>query len=105
LISSEDPLDHALLRDERDAALWLAFGELRPACQRLLRVLMTDPPPSYDEAAAALDLAVGSIGPTRQRCLTCLRRLLVADELYAFDGAAPRAAKAQLKSGAGGDRT
>jgi RNA polymerase sigma factor (sigma-70 family) len=80
LPSTADPLDAALLRDERDAALWRAFAALRPACQALLRVLMADPPPSYIEVAEALHIAVGSIGPTRQRCLKCLREILLADE-------------------------
>jgi RNA polymerase sigma factor (sigma-70 family) len=82
----DDPLDGALLRDERDAALWRAFGGLRQPCQRLLRVLMTDPPPSYAEVAAALDISVGSIGPTRQRCLKCLRDLLRAADDQIFEG-------------------
>lgn len=71
-----DPLDVALLRDERDAALWRAVGRLKPHCRRLLRTLVADPPPSYAEAAAALEIPLGSIGPTRQRCLSCLRELL-----------------------------
>lgn len=75
-----DPLDQALLRDERDAELWRAVGRLKPHCQRLLRVLVTDPPPSYADAAAALGMPLGSIGPTRQRCLSCLRELLAADD-------------------------
>lgn len=82
----DDPLDGALLRDERDAALWRAFGGLRPPCQRLLRVLMADPPPSYAEVSAALEVPVGSIGPTRQRCLKCLRDLLLARDAQMFDG-------------------
>lgn len=76
LADPADPLDFALLRDERDAALWSAVGTLRPACRRLLRVLMADPPPSYAEVSAALDIPVGSIGPTRSRCLDCLRHRL-----------------------------
>jgi len=79
LPATADPLDEGLLRDERDAELWRAFGRLKPACQRLLRVLLADPPPHYAEVAAALDMAVGSIGPTRQRCLDCLRDLLDGD--------------------------
>ena len=75
-----DPLDFALLRDERDAALWNAVGTLRPACRRLLRILMADPPPSYAEVAAALDIPIGSIGPTRSRCLDCLRHRLAEQE-------------------------
>jgi RNA polymerase sigma factor (sigma-70 family) len=84
-----DPLDQALLRDERDAALWRAYGHLRPACRRLLRVLMADPPPSYAEVSAALDIAIGSIGPTRQRCLHCLRDLLLAEDRVIFGDAEP----------------
>ncbi len=58
---------------ERDRLFWRAFGELAPPCQRLLRALMADPPPSYAEVSAALGMAVGSIGPTRARCLDRLR--------------------------------
>jgi RNA polymerase sigma factor (sigma-70 family) len=64
----------ALLDAERNAALWRAFESLRPQCQRLLRVLLADPEPSYAEVSAALGMPMGSIGPTRARCLDCLRR-------------------------------
>ncbi|WP_433040455.1 RNA polymerase sigma factor [Dactylosporangium sp. CS-033363] len=79
VVAVADPLEDGLLRDERDAALWHALGLLRPTCQRLMRVLMADPPPSYAEIAAALDIPMGSIGPTRQRCFACLRELLDGD--------------------------
>jgi RNA polymerase sigma factor (sigma-70 family) len=78
--SGADPLDQALLRDERDAALWHAFAALKPSCQSLLRVLMADPAPSYAEVSAALHVPVGSIGPNRQRCLKCLREILLAGD-------------------------
>jgi RNA polymerase sigma factor (sigma-70 family) len=78
LPATGDPLDEALLREERDAALWKAFGGLTTRCQALLRVLMADPPPSYDEVSEALDMPVGSIGPTRQRCLKSLRDIMAA---------------------------
>jgi RNA polymerase sigma factor (sigma-70 family) len=74
-------LDAALLADERDAILWTAFARLDEVCQRLLRVLSTDPPPSYAIVAAALDMKIGSIGPTRARCLAKLRQLLPVSEL------------------------
>jgi RNA polymerase sigma factor (sigma-70 family) len=64
-----------LLTSERSELLWRSFSALPPRCQQLLRVLMSDPPPSYQEAAAALDMPIGSIGPTRGRCLEHLRRL------------------------------
>ena len=56
--------------------MWQAVGELQERCQRLLRVLMADPPPAYEEVSAALDMPVGSIGPTRARCLKRLREIL-----------------------------
>jgi RNA polymerase sigma factor (sigma-70 family) len=68
--------DAALLRDERDAELWRALARLDEPCQRLLRVLMADPPPAYVDVAAALGMKVGSIGPTKGRCLDKLRALM-----------------------------
>ena len=72
----EDDLDTALLRDERDALLWRTFSALSEPCKALLRVLMSDPPPSYVEVGEALEMPVGSIGPRRQRCLRALRKQL-----------------------------
>lgn len=69
-------LDERLLRNEERAALWHAFGLLSQNCQRLLRIIFADPPPSYAEASVALDIPVGSIGPTRARCLASLQSLL-----------------------------
>ncbi|HET6952739.1 MAG TPA: sigma-70 family RNA polymerase sigma factor [Acidimicrobiales bacterium] len=76
-VDGHDPgIDTGLLVYERDRVLSSAFGCLDDRCQQLLRLLMADPRPSYDEIAAALDMPVGSIGPTRGRCLDHLRRLL-----------------------------
>lgn len=68
------PVDAGLLAGERDAHLWRAFSTISERCQVLLRLLITDPPPSYEEIGEILDMAVGSIGPTRARCLAHLRR-------------------------------
>ncbi|HEY2302013.1 MAG TPA: sigma-70 family RNA polymerase sigma factor [Acidimicrobiales bacterium] len=74
-------VDRGLLDAERRDALEEAFLTLSPHCQRVMRMLMTDPAPSYAEVAAALDMPVGSIGPTRGRCLSALRdRLLELSE-------------------------
>lgn len=59
---------------ERDLVLWRAVEAISERCQQLLRVLMADPPPSYEAVGAALDMPIGSIGPTRARCLDRLRR-------------------------------
>ena len=67
------PPDARLLATERQIALWDALGTLPPHCQRLLRLFMADPPPTYEEVTVALDMPQGSIGPTRRRCLEKLR--------------------------------
>jgi RNA polymerase sigma factor (sigma-70 family) len=62
-----------VLNRERDAELWSALHHISERCRNLLRILASDPPPSYQEVGAALDMPVGSIGPTRARCLQKLR--------------------------------
>jgi RNA polymerase sigma factor (sigma-70 family) len=74
--AADEPPDAGLLRDERDAELWGAMRRLPPRCGNLLRMLIADPPPSYQDVAYTLRLPVGSIGPTRQRCLAQLRQML-----------------------------
>jgi RNA polymerase sigma factor (sigma-70 family) len=74
-----DPLadpDGRLLRDERVRGVRLAFARLGEECQRLLRLLLIEPPLSYDELAAAVGRPRGSLGPSRRRCLDQLRRNL-----------------------------
>jgi RNA polymerase sigma factor (sigma-70 family) len=67
------PVDANLLGQERDALVWAGFGRLPGPCQVLLRLLMADPPPSYQSIAETLGIPIGSIGPTRARCLDRLR--------------------------------
>jgi RNA polymerase sigma factor (sigma-70 family) len=76
----EQAQERAVVIAERDRALWRAFGCLRPGDQVLLRLLMAEPRPAYDEISAALDMPIGSIGPTRARALERLRL-----ELHASD--------------------
>jgi RNA polymerase sigma factor (sigma-70 family) len=66
--------EHQLLAAERHAALREAFTRLPPGCQRLIAVLMEDPPVPYTQISARLGIPVGSIGPGRSRCLEKLRR-------------------------------
>lgn len=70
--------DARLVGDERAVALWRAVDGLAGRCRQLLRVLLADPAPSYEEVSAALDIPIGSIGPTRGRCLARLREDLTA---------------------------
>jgi len=61
--------------------LWRAFAKLSERCKRLLRLLMADVEPSYEEVGAALGMPVGSIGPTRIRCLEKLRTMTEIAEM------------------------
>jgi RNA polymerase sigma factor (sigma-70 family) len=63
-----------LLVAERHAALREAFAGLPLDCQRLLALLIADPPVPYAEISSRLGIAVGSIGPYRSRSLERLRR-------------------------------
>jgi RNA polymerase sigma factor (sigma-70 family) len=74
--SPEMTAAEALLSAERDRALWRCFGRLRPSDQALLRLLLADPRPAYEDIATMLDMPIGSIGPTRARALERLRREL-----------------------------
>jgi DNA-directed RNA polymerase specialized sigma24 family protein len=65
--------EEELLKAERQAALREAFTCLPPNCQRLLAMLIHDPPVPYAQISAELGIPVGSIGPTRSRCLDKLR--------------------------------
>lgn len=74
--SAAPAVDEHFLQSVAIEELWTAFSALPDRCRTLLRVLMADPPPSYDEVGVALDMPIGSIGPTRARCIERLRRIL-----------------------------
>jgi RNA polymerase sigma factor (sigma-70 family) len=74
----EPEVDARLLADERAQVVRDALTRLPRRWQRLLELLMADPPASYAEISDQLDLPIGSIGPTRGRCLARLRVLLQA---------------------------
>jgi RNA polymerase sigma factor (sigma-70 family) len=66
--------EQILLTAERHAVLREAFADLPPFGQRLIAMLIADPPIPYTEISARLGIPVGSIGPTRARYLDRLRR-------------------------------
>ena len=76
--ASEPEVDERILADERARVVREALSRLPRRWQRLLELLMADPPASYAEISDQLGLPVGSIGPTRGRCLAQLRVLLQA---------------------------
>jgi len=77
-VALEPPIDERILADERAQDVRDALARLPRRWQRLLELLMADPPVSYAEISDQLGLPVGSIGPTRGRCLERLRVLLAA---------------------------
>jgi RNA polymerase sigma factor (sigma-70 family) len=74
--AAQAELDGRLLADERDRDLWGAFARIPERCRGLLRLLVADPPLSYQQIAELLDMPIGGIGPTRARCLDKLRVVL-----------------------------
>lgn len=78
-------VDERILADERDQVVRDAMSHLPGRWQRLLELLMADPPASYADISSELDLPVGSIGPTRGRCLARLRVLLQASLAQCLD--------------------
>ena len=78
LATLQPDIDEGLLAAERAEAVRAATALLPWRWQKLLEMLMADPPVSYAEISSQLGLPVGSIGPTRGRCLERLRVLLQA---------------------------
>jgi RNA polymerase sigma factor (sigma-70 family) len=78
VMSHGPEIDEHLLANERAQTVRDALSRLPGRWQRLLELLMADPPTSYTEISDELGLPVGSIGPTRGRCLARLRVLLAA---------------------------
>lgn len=72
-VAHDEAPDAPLLQRERAAAVVDAFRRLPAQCRTLLRVLLSDPAPSYAEVSDSLDMPIGSIGPRRARCLERLR--------------------------------
>jgi len=69
------------IAEEREVVLRAAWGRLKPRCQELLTLLVTDDPLGYKDLSGLLQMPVGSIGPTRARCLEHLRRLVAEEGL------------------------
>jgi RNA polymerase sigma factor (sigma-70 family) len=77
-VGHQPDVDERLLAEERAQAVRHALSTLPSRSQRLLELLMADPPVSYTEISDQLGVPIGSIGPTRGRCLERLRLVLQA---------------------------
>jgi RNA polymerase sigma factor (sigma-70 family) len=73
---SDETPERALLADAERTRILAAIRTLPDEHQALLGMLLTDPPPSYDEISGSLGIPRGSIGPTRRRIINRLRELL-----------------------------
>ena len=89
-------IEEEILQAERNALLRAALAELPEADQRLLALLLRDPPLSYAEIGDILGMPPGSIGPTRQRCL---RRLSRSPLLAGLSDLAPPAGRGGSAAG------
>lgn len=94
-------IDADVLAAERRSALREAFASLPPAWQELMRLLLVDPPMSYDEISRFLGVPRGSIGPTRARCI---KRMRETASLAALLRDEPDGAPLELPSATAGTR-
>jgi RNA polymerase sigma factor (sigma-70 family) len=78
LAANPAEVDDALLAAERTQVVRQAMSKLPRRWQRLMEMLMADPPVPYADISMELGLPIGSIGPTRGRCIARLRVLLQA---------------------------
>jgi len=69
------------IAEEREVVVRAAWDRLKPRCQQLLSLIVTDEPMGYKDLSALLQMPVGSIGPTRARCLEHLRKLVAEEGL------------------------
>jgi len=70
--------DDEMVRTEDLARLRRAFAQLEERCQRLLhRLMLKEPPDSYQDVARDENLSVTSIGPIRLRCIKRLGKLVI----------------------------
>ena len=73
-VEDESPtLDELLVADEENRSIVAAFNTLDDMCRQLLRLMIVEPPLSYEEISAATGRPIGSLGPTRARCLEKLK--------------------------------
>jgi RNA polymerase sigma factor (sigma-70 family) len=79
MIVSDPRYDEEMSRAEDLGRLRQAFAMLEDRCQRLLhRLLLKEPPDSYQDVARDEDLSATSIGPIRRRCMTRLGKLVTS---------------------------
>ena len=71
--SADGPADEGILAAERRLAVWEALERLPARTQAVMRCLLADPTPGYDDVATGLGIPVNSISPTRHRAVQALR--------------------------------
>jgi RNA polymerase sigma factor (sigma-70 family) len=71
--SDDRETDDGILAAERRTAVWEALDRLPARAQAVMRCLLAEPTPGYDDVAADLGIPVNSISPTRHRAVRALR--------------------------------
>lgn len=66
-------MDEMLIDLEENRLVVQAFRTLDEFCRQLLRLMIVEPPLSYEDISEATGRPVGSLGPTRARCLEKLK--------------------------------
>ena len=69
-------IESVVVDGEEQKAVKEAFNSLSEDDQQLLRLMVVEPPLSYEEIAEVTGRPVGSLGPTRARALERLRKAL-----------------------------
>jgi RNA polymerase sigma factor (sigma-70 family) len=69
-------VESSIVEKEEHQALRVAFDTLSEDDQQLLRLMVIEPPLTYEEISEVIGRPVGSLGPTRARALERLRRAM-----------------------------
>jgi RNA polymerase sigma factor (sigma-70 family) len=83
--SIDHDADEGILAGETSKAVQAAIDRLPDRAREVVRMLLADPAPGYDDVAAELGIPVNSVGPTRCRAL----RALAHSPVLASAGLAP----------------
>lgn len=74
--SADASLEAMLIEDEAVREVLVAYEKLKDECRHLMRLLVADPPLSYEEISELAEMPIGSIGPTRGRCIEQLKKAM-----------------------------
>jgi len=86
IVDPEPGAAQSMISAETRRSVRAGLERLGGRCRRLLTMLTSTPPLSYEEVADLLEVSVGSIGPNRARCLSKLKKTPELQQLIAERG-------------------